>query len=191
METNKVFKDKNDFGNALEMVYHFHQIAFNTINDVIQEYGDIELTEDEQDDFNFCYLEMEGTYKTLAIRKEGINFVLDTVSESGDKYIIDWEQINHDMIIEEMLVNKVLDFKKEMDGMIDPSYKEVRSDYYDDVKRVTCIDAWYTSDDNEEGVTVAYVHDNGNVEWINEQARKNGLVQAEIKQVINDMNKNK
>ena len=113
METNKVFKDKNDFGNALEMVYQFHQIAFNTINGVVQEYGDIELTEDEQDDFNFCYLEMEGVYKTLAIRKEGINFVLDTVSESGDKYIIDWEQINHDMIIEEMLVNKVLEFAEE------------------------------------------------------------------------------
>ena len=115
MKTIKVFKDKNDFGNALEMVYQFHQIAFNTISGVVQEYGDIELTEDEQEDFNFCYLDMEGTYRTLAIRKYGDNdFVLDTVSESGDKYIIDWEQINHDMIIEEMLVNKVLEFKDKM-----------------------------------------------------------------------------
>ena len=114
MKTIKTFKDKNDFENALELVYQFHQIAFNTINNVIHTYGDIELTEDEQEDFNFSYLEMEDTYKTLAIRKDGDNdFVLDTVSASGDKYIIDWEQINHDMIIEEMLVNKALEFEEE------------------------------------------------------------------------------
>jgi hypothetical protein len=114
MKTTKKFRDKNDFENALELVYQFHQIAFNTINNVIHTYGDIELNEDEQEEFNFSYLEMEGAYKTLAIRKESDNdFVLDTVSESGDKYIIDWEQINHDMIIEEMLVNKALEFAEE------------------------------------------------------------------------------
>lgn len=117
MKTIKKFKDKNDFENALELVYQFHQIVFNTINDIIHTYGDIELTEDEQEEFNFCYLDMEDTYKTLAIRKDGDNdFILDTVSASGDKYAIDWEQINHDMTIEEMLLNKAFEFAKEKEN---------------------------------------------------------------------------
>lgn len=65
-------------------------------------------------------------------------------------------------------------------------YAEVRSNYYDDIKGATCIDAWKTADDNEEGEVVAYVYDNGEVEWCNPQARSSKLVQDEIRKVLND-----
>ena len=84
-------------------------------------------------------------------------------------------------------VNKVLNKSvksviKEWSG----DYAEVRSDYYDDFKGATCIDAWKTTDDNEEGEVVAYVYDNGEVEWRNPQARNSKLVQDEIRKVLND-----
>lgn len=116
MNTKKSFRNKKEFDNALDAVYHFHEIAYNTILKVLQKYGDIELTEQEQQDFTFCYLDWEGNYVTKAIRLDKTHkvdtFYLEAVSESGDEYQIEWDTINHDMIITEMLVYKVLEVKK-------------------------------------------------------------------------------
>lgn len=65
-------------------------------------------------------------------------------------------------------------------------YAEVRSDYYDEAKGATAIDTWKTADDNEEGHTVAYVYDDGNIEWIDPAAKNSKIVNEEIQNVIND-----
>lgn len=42
--------------------------------------------------------------------------------------------------------------------MIDGMFSEVRIDYYDDIQNVWCVDAWKTSDDNEEGEVIAKIN---------------------------------
>lgn len=65
-------------------------------------------------------------------------------------------------------------------------YLEVRSNYHDNGK--TFIDAWKTMDDEEEGEVVAYVHDDGRVEWVNDDARESKLVNEEIQSVLKELN---
>ena len=67
-------------------------------------------------------------------------------------------------------------------------YAEVRSDYYDEERGATAIDAWklYRDSDND-GETVAYVYDDGRVEWINPNARNSQRVNDEIKLVLADI----
>ena len=67
-------------------------------------------------------------------------------------------------------------------------YAEVRSDYYDEKRGATAIDAWKLfRDSDNDGETVAYVYDDGRVEWINPNARNSQRVNDEIKLVLADI----
>lgn len=37
-------------------------------------------------------------------------------------------------------------------------YKEIRINHFDEVKNAWCIDAWKTSDDNEEGEVIGHIY---------------------------------
>ena len=105
------FNTYNQYSQAIVKVYKFHQKCYQTILAYLQEHGDIELSEEEQRDWLFVFLEMEGSYFTSAIRldENKQDFYLDCISaENGDKYKITWVNINHDMIITEMLMELVL-----------------------------------------------------------------------------------
>ena len=106
----KKFNTYKQYAQAIEKVYKFHQKCYQTILTYLQEHGDIELSEEEQKDWRFVFLNMEGVYRTTAIRltEDKKDFYLDCISESGDKYVIDWVTINHDMIITEMLMELIL-----------------------------------------------------------------------------------
>lgn len=66
-------------------------------------------------------------------------------------------------------------------------YGEVRNDYYDEVENKVYIDAWFTYDDNEEGIVVAKVnYKTKEVEYLDEDARTDEYVQ----EVINETLKN-
>ena len=66
-------------------------------------------------------------------------------------------------------------------------YGEVRSDYYDEIENKIYIDAWFTYDDNEEGIVVAKVnYKTKEVEYLDDEARTDEYVQ----EVINDTFKN-
>jgi len=108
MEKFDYFKE---YEYALESVYTFHKKCYQTILTYLQEHGDIELSEEEQRDWLFSFLDMEGNYQTTAIRltEDKKDFYLDCISESGDKYAIDWLTINHDMIITETLMSLIFD----------------------------------------------------------------------------------
>lgn len=101
----KVFESKASFNRSLNSVYKFHEKCFETILKYLQENGDIELDEEERDEWCFCFLDVEGYYKISAIRitEDGNGFYLD----SGGTHFY-WDDINHDMIITEMLMDKVL-----------------------------------------------------------------------------------
>lgn len=59
-------------------------------------------------------------------------------------------------------------------------WSEIRCDYYDDIERKWCVDAWETPNDNEEGVTIAKIDDNGNVEYLDPEAQYDEYAQEEI-----------
>ena len=60
-------------------------------------------------------------------------------------------------------------------------YSEVRCDFYDDLYHCWCIDAWRTSNDNEEGKVVAKVDGTtGNVTYLEDDARYDFQVQERI-----------
>ena len=64
-------------------------------------------------------------------------------------------------------------------------YSEVRIDHFDDIKKEWCVDAWQTSDDNEEGVVVARICElTGNIRWIVPEAQYDPNVQEAIKDYI-------
>jgi hypothetical protein len=70
-------------------------------------------------------------------------------------------------------------------------YSEVRSNYYDEEKGAFAIDVWKTHNCNEHGKTVAYVYNDGNVEWIDENASNSNIVNEEIQKVLLDIAKDK
>ena len=51
------------------------------------------------------------------------------------------------------------------------------------------VDVWRTPDDNEEGECVAYIYEDGKVEFINPEAKYNTVIREEIAQFIRDQRK--
>ena len=103
----QIFRSVDDFNESVANVYDHHGMVKDTIETILSEKGDIEIPEDEQHEFTFCFLDMEGYYTTKAIRldDEG-SMYLECVSDSGDNYDIEWWQINYDMSIEDTLITK-------------------------------------------------------------------------------------
>ena len=103
----QIFRSVDDFNESVANVYDHHGMVRDTIETILSEKGDIEIPEDEQDNFRFCFLDMEDYYTTKAIRldKDG-DMYLECVSDSGDNYDIEWWQINYDMSIEDTLITK-------------------------------------------------------------------------------------
>lgn len=64
-------------------------------------------------------------------------------------------------------------------------YAEVRSDFFDEIEEVQTVDAWMTSNDNEEGRVIAKVHlDTKQVEYIDADARYDDYAQEVISEVL-------
>ena len=64
-------------------------------------------------------------------------------------------------------------------------YAEIRNDFFDEEENKIYIDAWFTDDDNEEGVVIAKVDMTTKaVEYIDEDARKDSYAHEIIKETI-------
>lgn len=66
-------------------------------------------------------------------------------------------------------------------------WSEIRNDYFDEDERCTYIDAWTTPNDNEEGVVIAKVYEDGVVEYIDDRARKDRYAQEVIKETVSEL----
>ena len=64
---------------------------------------------------------------------------------------------------------------------------EVRSNFYDDMLKAWAIDCWFDDDENSEGETVAYVDDNGNVEWKNPLYQGDPMVEEQIGVLVEEI----
>lgn len=69
----------------------------------------------------------------------------------------------------------------------DDKYKEVRCDFYDDINRYWCVDAWRTCDDDESGRVVAVINDAGGVFYADPDAKLCTRVVECIKEKLVEM----
>ena len=66
-------------------------------------------------------------------------------------------------------------------------YAEVRCNYYDDEEERWYVDAWFTDDDNEEGVVIAKIDpENKRVEYLDTRAKNDDYAQEVINDVLNE-----
>ena len=69
-------------------------------------------------------------------------------------------------------------------------YGEVRNDYYDEKECKVYIDAWFTDDDNEEGIVIAKVNcKTQEIEYLDEDARTDEYAQEVIEETLEEATK--
>ncbi len=65
-------------------------------------------------------------------------------------------------------------------------YREIRSNFVDYDKNIMYIDAWRTTNSNEEGKVIAKINlSNSEVEYVDEQAKTDAYAQTVIRRVLN------
>ena len=67
-------------------------------------------------------------------------------------------------------------------------YEEVRNNFYDSEEQKVYIDAWFTDDDNEEGVVIAKVnYKTKEIEYLDNDAKTDFYAQEIINETLNDI----
>ena len=115
-----LFNSFEDFQEEQANVFNFHNKITDTIVHLLQKTGTILIPEDEQNDYRFTYLGMDGTYTTKAVMIDPDNAdkycLIVTSDDSGDEYTIDVDDINSDMVIEERIMSLVFDKYNGVEG---------------------------------------------------------------------------
>lgn len=109
METKRIY-DRKSYMNGLETVCNFYKTCLNTIEDCLKNNGEIEISDDEQSEWRFDLLGYDGTMivEKLTIDHGG-NFTMQCVNElDGLTYFIQWYELNNDIVIIKMIMDKVL-----------------------------------------------------------------------------------
>lgn len=67
-------------------------------------------------------------------------------------------------------------------------YGEIRNDFYDGEEQKVYIDAWFTEDDNEEGVVIAKVnYKTKEIEYLDNDAKTDSYAQEIINETLSDI----
>ena len=67
-------------------------------------------------------------------------------------------------------------------------YGEVRNDYYDEQECKVYIDAWFTCEDDEEGIVIATVnYKTKEIEYLDEDARTDEYAQEVIEETLQNI----
>lgn len=67
-------------------------------------------------------------------------------------------------------------------------WTEIRGTHYDESEKTICIDAWETTDENEEGKVIAKVWtDNNTVEYLDPRAETDPYAKAVIRNVLDEL----
>ena len=111
METNHKPYTQEEYKDALDAVYNFHTRCYETVSDYLKRHGKIEIDPEYYDDWRFDFLEFEDTLTVHRI--EDINGPALVCNDlDGVEYIVDWEQINHDMVVTEKIMGMIFDSEK-------------------------------------------------------------------------------
>ena len=109
---NTIFKSLDEFQEEFSNVYNFFETCYDTIVSYLKEHGDVELTDEEKDEWIFSFLDKDGTFEVQALRlDEHGDFYLDTLDKYADKVPFYVDSINHDFVITEMIMDKIFDLK--------------------------------------------------------------------------------
>ena len=110
-------------------------------------------------------------------KKQGFDFV-EVLDDAG---IVKWDaEYGLDAPKYSGKVNPV--GKREDGGMSNRKWMEIKNDFTDD-EGVTHIDAFLTEDDNEEGKVIATIDKDGNVTYIDDDAKTDPYAQEMIKEI--------
>lgn len=108
-----VFHSFDEFQEELSNVINFHGMVNDTIVSMLKVTGTIYVSEDEQDDYRFSYLDFDDTYTTKAVMidpSDAEKYCLASVSDSDRKNrLIYVDDINNDIVIEEKIISLVFD----------------------------------------------------------------------------------
>lgn len=108
-----IFHSFDEFQEELSNVINFHSMVNNTIVSMLKVTGTIYVSEDEQDDYRFAYLDFDDTYTTKAVMidpSDAEKYCLAAVSDSDSKTrLIYLDDINNDIAIEEKIISLVFD----------------------------------------------------------------------------------
>lgn len=109
METQRPYTHE-EYKTAIDAVYNFHTRCYETVREYLEGHGKIEIDPDQYDEWRFDFLEYDETMTVheICLDSDGIYLVCYTLSE----YIIDWEQINHDMVITEKIMDLVYELSE-------------------------------------------------------------------------------
>ena len=67
-------------------------------------------------------------------------------------------------------------------------YEEIRNNFYDEDEQKVYIDAWFTEDDNEEGVVIAKVdYKTKEIEYLDNDAKTDSYAQEIINETLSDI----
>ena len=64
---------------------------------------------------------------------------------------------------------------------------EIKADFYDEEEKKLYVDAWKTEDDCEEGIVIAKIDFDGNIEYLDERARTDSYAQTIIAEALVDI----
>lgn len=109
METKRIY-DRKSYMGCLETVFNFYKTCRNTIEDYLKNNGEIEISDEEKSEWRFDLLGYDGTMSVENLTIDGGgNFVMQCVNElDGLTYFIQWYEINNDIVIIQMIMDKVL-----------------------------------------------------------------------------------
>ena len=108
-----IFHSFNEFQEELLNVINFHNMVNDSIVSMLKVTGTIYVTEDEQDDYRFSYLDFDDTYTTKAVMidpSDAEKYCLSVVSDYDCKTrLIYLDNINNDIVIEQEIIGLVFD----------------------------------------------------------------------------------
>jgi len=111
METQRPYTHE-EYKIALNATHDFHTRCYETVREYLEGHGMIKIDPDQYDEWRFDFLEYDETMTVHEIcLDDDIYFVCYTYN--GDQYIVDWCQINHDMVITEMIMDLVYKLSEE------------------------------------------------------------------------------
>lgn len=112
METQLRPYTHEEYKVAIDAVYNFHTRCYETVKEYLEGHGKIEIDPDAYDEWKFDFLEYENTMIVHEISMDEDSVYLVCYTYNDDQYIVDWCQINHDMVITEMIMDLVYELSE-------------------------------------------------------------------------------
>lgn len=109
----KPFSNHDEYLKAYAKVTSYHMKVRQTLVDFLKEHGKVTFTEKEQNEDHWSFIEHDGTFTIKSMEEACDNVWLTCVDEYGYDTQFDWGDINHDLMIEDYLMEKIYSLNKE------------------------------------------------------------------------------